>query len=76
MRHNVVALIIRIGFWGVSIIILRNPQNSIGKYLGPLYYCVEKGTLAKSSCDSSSFYVWISVLRDALEEALESGGTN
>ena len=33
------ALIIRIGFWGIlvyyAILIIRNPHNSIGTYLGP-----------------------------------------
>ena len=35
-RHNVGALTIRIGFWGISTLTgIRNPKNSIGKYLGP-----------------------------------------
>ena len=36
-QPNIKALIIRIGFWGplYCIIIVRNPQNSIGNYLGP-----------------------------------------
>ena len=36
-QPNIKALISRIGFWGplYCIIIVRNPQNSIGNYLGP-----------------------------------------
>ena len=33
---NIVALMIRTGFWGhYTILTIRNPQNSIGNYLGP-----------------------------------------
>ena len=37
---NIGALIIRIGFWGAyhTIVIIRNPQNSIGNYISALYY--------------------------------------
>ena len=52
---NVGALIIGLGFWGIyhTLIIIRNPQNSIGNYLGPHIKIRGLLTSAASYCSLS-----------------------
>ena len=39
LGSNVRAFIVRIGFWdNIIIVIIRNPQNSIGNYLSPVLW--------------------------------------
>ena len=60
LRGSVGALLIRILFWGYCTMVIRNPQNSIGNYLGPYspqhflqYRCPGAGGAASSDMNAN-----------------------